>query len=73
MKRYNLKFWRMRQGLTQAELAKKLGISTGHYKSIENGVHNPSKKILDKFCDEVDLGGRDSEIANNLAFLFKKI
>ena len=71
MKRYNLKFWRMKQGLTQAELAAMLGISTGHYKSIENGVHDPSKKIIDKFCGVVDMGKYDVEIANNLRQMFK--
>lgn len=61
MKRYNLKFWRMKQGLTQAELAAELGISTGHYKSIENGVYDPSQKIIDKFLNEVDMGNYDVE------------
>jgi len=72
MKRYNLKFWRMRQGMTQAQLAAKLSISAGHYKAIENGVYNPSRKIIDKFCEQFNLGERDVEIVKTINELFKK-
>lgn len=59
IKRYNLKFWRMERGLTQAQMAAKLGISAGHYKAIENGVYDPSLKIINKFCGAFDLGESD--------------
>lgn len=49
MKRYKLKFWRMRQGLTQAQVAEKLGLSRGYFKDVENGLHTPSSLVLKKF------------------------
>ncbi len=69
-KRYALKFWRMERGLTQAQMAAKLGISTGHYKAIENGVYDPSLKIINRFCDTFDLGKSDKEIAQMIHSLF---
>lgn len=59
MKRYNLKFWRMKRGLTQADVAGKLGLSTGHYKSLENGVFEPTQKTLDKFGEVFELSDGD--------------
>ena len=49
MKRYNLKFWRIRKGLTQAELSGRLGITPEYYKAVENGKYNPSAKITNRF------------------------
>lgn len=66
MKRYKLKFWRMKRGLTQARLGDRLGISGGHYKAIENGVYDPSAKILRRFSVEFDM------LEPEVAELFKK-
>lgn len=51
MKKYYLKFWRMKQELTQEQVAEKLGISRGHYRSIENGKFKASPVIISKFCE----------------------
>lgn len=72
MRRYDLKFWRMRQGLTQSDVAAKLGISTGHYRGIENGRYDPSQKIINRFIDTFDVGLAGLEIIHNVKELFKK-
>lgn len=51
MKRFNLALFRMRQGLTQGQMAKKLEISVSHYVGMENGFADPSYKTLCKFKD----------------------
>jgi putative transcriptional regulator len=51
MKRFNLALFRMRQGLTQSQMAQKLEISVSHYVGIENGFADPSYKVLCKFRD----------------------
>ena len=51
MKRFNLALFRMRQGLTQGQMAQKLDISVSHYVGIENGFADPSYKVLCKFRD----------------------
>lgn len=51
MKRFNLALFRMRQGLTQGQMAQKLKISVSHYVGIENGFADPSYKVLCKFKD----------------------
>ncbi len=51
MKRFNLALFRMRQGLTQGQMAQKLAISVSHYVGIENGFADPSYKTLCKFKD----------------------
>lgn len=51
MKRYNLKSFRQRQGLTQQAMADKLGIAKITYVNIERGVHNPSFGLLEKFAE----------------------
>ena len=42
---------RKNKNLTQVEIAKKLGISTRHYKSLEAGTSNGSIKIWSKLKD----------------------
>lgn len=49
MKRTGLKIFRIRQGLTQKQMAKKLGISESHYSGIEQGVQNPSYTVIESF------------------------
>lgn len=51
MKRYNLKMYRMKQNLTQKEMATKLGISKSNYVSIELGLTDPSFKFLQRFSE----------------------
>ena len=50
MKRAELKAFRTSNGLTQKDVAEKLGISTSHYACIEQGTHNPSTKLVKAFC-----------------------
>ena len=52
MKRTELKVFRTRLGLTQAQMAERLGISQSHYVGIELGVQNPSYGVIERFCDE---------------------
>ena len=49
MKRENLKRFRVGQGLTQDEMAKKLEISLSHYKNIELGTYDPSFGFMVRF------------------------
>lgn len=49
MKRTGLKVFRIRQGLTQKQMAEKLGISESHYSGIERGVQNPSYTVIEAF------------------------
>ena len=51
MKRYNLKMYRIKQDLTQKEMATKLGISKSNYVSIELGLTDPSFKFLQRFSE----------------------
>lgn len=51
MKRYNLKFFRERQKLTQEAMAAKLDIAKSTYVNIERGITNPSFGLLEKFAE----------------------
>ena len=50
MKRYNLKMFRIKNDLTQQDMADKLEISKSHYVSIEQGTQDPSFKLLEQFA-----------------------
>lgn len=50
MKRQLLIKQRIKYGLTQRELAEKLGYSTISIRKIENGQRNPSIKMANKYC-----------------------
>lgn len=50
-RRKKLIFWRIEKRLKQKDIAEKLGISNGHYSSIEKGIANPSYEMLVKFQD----------------------
>lgn len=54
MKRLNLKIFRMKHGLTQAQMADKLGITQSHYKSIELGTHDPSFKVMTQLAEQFE-------------------
>ena len=44
----NLKHYRMEKGLTQAELADKLGVSKDYISQIERGIKNPGFKLANR-------------------------
>lgn len=50
-RRKKLIFWRIEKRLRQKDIAEKLGITNGHYSSIEKGISNPSYEMLIKFQD----------------------
>ncbi|NLY11817.1 MAG: helix-turn-helix transcriptional regulator [Firmicutes bacterium] len=57
---------RMRSKLTQAEVAKAVGISRSHYTLIENGKRNPSLEVALRIankvnCDVRHMFGEDKE------------
>lgn len=49
MKRLKLKAWRVRRGLTQTDVAKRLGVATSFFCLIETGKKNPSQQFLNSF------------------------
>lgn len=53
-KRENLTSKRIEKKLTRPMLAKKVGVSAEHIKSLEYGRVNPSFKLLVKICDALD-------------------
>ena len=55
MKRQNLKLFRKQHGLTQAQMAEKLGISMAHYRNIETGIYDPSYNLMERFQDRFDV------------------
>lgn len=61
-----LKKYRKENKLTQAELAKKMGIDFTTINRLENGRFNPSYEVLNKFKS---LEEKDNKIAFNLPFL----
>lgn len=52
MIRGKLKVFRKTFGITQEEMAAKLGISKNHYGNIENGVFDPSYEVMKEFADK---------------------
>ena len=48
-KRKKLKVFRVKQDLTQGELAKKIGVSVSHYGAVERGTYDPSYKMMANF------------------------
>lgn len=48
-KRKKLIFWRIDNNLKQVEIAKKLGITSGHLSNIERGAVNPSYELMSRF------------------------
>lgn len=50
--------YRMMKGLTQTELAKKLGIDRSYLSQIENGKQ-PSLKLLERIAEELDRSLKD--------------
>ena len=54
MKRLNLKFFRLKNNLTQQEMADKLDITKIHYCRIETGANDPSFGLMEKFEQEFE-------------------
>ena len=48
-RRKKLIFWRIEKRLRQKDIAEKLGVTNGHYSSIEKGIVNPSYEMLSRF------------------------
>ncbi len=46
---------RIKQKIKSKDLAEAAGIDTGHLSHIEKGIRNPSKTILAKLCNELNL------------------
>lgn len=63
-KRFNLKVFREKHGLTQEEMAVKLQVSKSHYVNIERGVYDPSYEFLERFSKVFEL--------DDIWHLFKK-
>ena len=55
-----LKFWRNIHGLSQETLALNAESSTRHISCLENGKAHPSRAIIEKLSDVLNLGERDS-------------
>lgn len=73
-----LKYFRKREGLTQGELAQKLGVSTSRISMYETGEREPDfeteEKIADFFNTDLNtLRGRDNEQPNTTGMLPEKI
>lgn len=51
----NVKARRLQLGLTQKEVADKLGIATSQYTQIEGGRNVPTLTIVEKVADALDL------------------
>ena len=67
----NIKIKRIRQGISQAKLAKLLGVSAAHLCNIENGkVGAPSLKVYLKICYALNMNPTDlfSDIENEPPF-----
>lgn len=51
----NLKYWRIRRGLTLRELGEKTGVKKANLSSIENGLTGPSIKLAVKLANELNV------------------
>jgi transcriptional regulator with XRE-family HTH domain len=50
-----IKSLRVKKGLSQAEMASKIGLSHGHITRLESGKFNPSTEVLKKIADLFDV------------------
>ena len=51
----NLKVWRTRRGLTQTEIAERLGVSQSHFSRLELGKKSPSLRTLDRLARALEI------------------
>ena len=54
MKRLNLKIRRIQKGLSQKELAKKVGLTNQSISDFETGRLNPSYEVMQRISTELD-------------------
>lgn len=54
-----MKTMRKKSGISQRDMALKLGISNSAYSNYENGYNEPSIEILEKFCKLLDISFND--------------
>ena len=64
----NLKKLRLNNGLSQKELADKLGISQNHYSNIETGMRCPSVKLAKKIAIELGFEKKWHELLSQFKF-----
>ena len=50
-----IKELRKQRRIKQYEIASKCGITQSYYSLIEQGLKNPSVKVLENICNELDL------------------
>lgn len=55
----NLKIMRIRRGMTQRELAKKVGVEFHAISAYENGWRFPRRDILDRLAEKLDCEVKD--------------
>lgn len=58
---------REHHGLTQTELAGRLGIGQAHLSAIERGAKTPSLSLLQRLCEELNLSPEERLEAAGLA------
>ncbi|MFP4495176.1 MAG: helix-turn-helix domain-containing protein [Halochromatium sp.] len=61
----NLKVWRVRQGITQTEIAARLKISQGYFSRLELGKKSPSLRTLERLAGELGLTVSDLTAAGD--------
>lgn len=59
MVRRNLKVFRIKSGLTQAEFAAKIGVSLSTYNAVESGKRPCSNRFMDKLQTAFDIPDRE--------------
>jgi transcriptional regulator with XRE-family HTH domain len=51
----NIKKWRLERGLSQEEVAHRVGIVSSYYGQIERGRRNPTIGVLGRVADALDV------------------
>jgi len=51
----NLRLWRTRRGLTQAQIAGRLGVSQSHFSRLELGKKTPSLRTLGRLAQALEV------------------
>lgn len=51
----NVKYYRYRKDLTQAQLSEKVGVSTNHLGRIERGFHSTDFDVIDKISEVLNV------------------
>ena len=69
----SIKEYRKKKGLTQKELAEKVGVATGTIQQYELNKRSPRPDIMETISRVIDLPYREYEIGNKHIFLPEKI